>query len=45
MWGVLFFLYRIISAITRYDFRYNFIKVFGVTDIIRYWISITLFWN
>jgi len=32
----------ITSAITRYGFRYNFIKVFGVADIFRYPISITL---
>jgi len=32
----------ITSAITRYDFRYNFIKVFRVANIFRYPISITL---
>jgi len=39
---VLYFFYRNTCAITRYDFRYNFIKVFGVADIFRYPISRTL---
>jgi len=42
MWCYYIFFYPNISAITRYRFRYNFIKVFWVADIFRYSISITL---
>jgi len=47
-WYYIFFFIKVMvsviitSAITRYGFRYNFIKVFGVADIFRYPISITL---
>jgi len=41
MWWYYIF-YRNIFVITCYDFRYNFIKVFGVADIFRYPVSIRL---
>jgi len=41
MWWYYIFFYRNTSVITRYGFRYNFIKIFGVADIFRYPILIT----